>query len=301
MEQIILNSLISAGIYSLIAFSFTVIYSTIRFFHLAHGAVYTVGAYAAYSIVYMSMISGSFVGETKAVPMMIYIFAILVSAIVAAFLGGAIDRLVYKPLRKKKASNLILLLTSFGVFIFIQNLIALLYGNQNLTLKTGPVKEGIHFLGAIITPIQILIISLAFFLFLFLFFITGYTKMGKAMRAVSDDPVTSSISGIDPEKIILFSSILGSALAGLSGAIISLETNLDPYMGFNMLLKGIIAVIIGGIGRFSGALLGCLFLGFTENLAAWFMPVRWKDAIVFGVFLLFLLFRPQGILGKKES
>ncbi len=299
MSQILFNTLILVGNYLLVAASFSIIYSTIRFFHLAHGAVYTVGAYTAFSL--MSWWVGeSRRGSSEASPIFLYIFAALLAMVVAAIAGILIDRMVYKPLRKRKASNLILLLASFGIFIFIQNLIAMIYGNQILTLRTGPVKEGLHFLGGIITPIQILIIGSAMVVFIFVLFITGYTKIGKAMRAVSNDPITASIVGINPEKIILFAFILGSAIAGLSGVLISLETNLEPTMGFNILLKGIIAVIIGGIGSIWGALVGSLFLGFTENLAVWFMPAGWKDAIVFGIFLIFLLFRPQGILGKKE-
>ena len=301
MEQIVINSLVSTGIYLLIALSFTVIYSTIRFFHLAHGAVYTVGAYFAYSVLYVlgRQELGGIIYRT--LPLIVYIIASLVAIMIATSTGVTIDRLVYKPLRKRKASNLILLLASFGVFIFIQNLVAIIYGNQIMTLRTGQVKAGLHFFGALITPIQILIIFSGIFIYVFLFLITMYSKVGKAMKAVSDDPVTASTVGIDPEKIILFAFIIGSALAGLSGVLISLETNLEPTMGFNMLLKGIIAVIIGGIGSIRGALLGSLFLGFTENLAVWYMPAGWKDAVVFGIFLVFLIFMPQGILGKKDN
>jgi branched-chain amino acid transport system permease protein len=300
MEQIIANSVIAAGMYLLMAQSFAVIYSTIRFFHLAHGAVYTVGAYTGYSIIRLCLNTNQADGS-QPVSIWIYIISALAAMVSAAIVGLLIDRFVYKPLRKLKASNLILLLASFGILIFIENLIALLYGNQILTIRTGPVKKGEMIFGAVITPVQFLIIMAAFCIFVLILIIVNYTRKGKSMRAVCDDSITASIIGINPERIILFTFILGSALAGLAGVLISLESNLEPTMGFNILLKGLIAVIIGGIGTFKGVLLGSLFLGFSENISAWYMPAGWKDAIVFGIFLLFLLFRPQGILGKKEN
>ena len=298
-SQIFFNALISASIYALIALGFVVIYSTVRFFHLAHGAVYTMGAYGAYTAVKLLSNSGS--TGMQAVPLWIYAVATIAAMGIASATGILIDLLVYKPLRRIKATSLILLLASFGVFIFLENLIALIYGNQILSLRTGPVKEGYHLFGAVITPIQILIILSALIMFLFLFALTRLTKIGKAMRAVADDPVTASVVGINPEKVIFFAFALGSALAGLAGMLVSLETNLEPTMGFGALLKGMIAAIVGGIGSLTGALLGSIFLGFTENIAVWFLPAGWKDAIAFSVFLIFLLFRPEGILGKKEE
>jgi branched-chain amino acid transport system permease protein len=279
----------------MIALGFWVIYSTLRFFHLAHGAVYSVGAYAAYSALFF--LGALRTGEAS--PLWAYLLAAIAAMIFASVVGILNDRLAYRPLRKRKASELTMLLASFGVFIFLTNLIALVFGSQILTIRTGPVKEGYHILSAVITPVQILVIVTALSVFLFLSVITRFTRTGKAMRAVADDPITASIVGIDPEKVILFVFVLGSALAGLAGMLVSLETNLEPTMGFNALLKGVIAVIIGGIGNLTGAVLGSLFLGFSENFAVWFLPAGWKDAVTFVVFLLFLLFRPQGILGRK--
>ena len=187
------------------------------------------------------------------------------------------------------------------MFIFIQNFIQLLYGAQILTLRTGPVVEGYQILSAVITPIQILILSASIILFAILRLIVDKTKMGKAIRAVADDPIGASVSGIYPEKIILYAFGIGSALAGMAGVLISLETNIEPTMGMNAILKGIIASIIGGIGSIPGAVLGGFFLGIIENLGIWKIQAGWKDTIAFGVLIIFLLLRPQGILGKKND
>ncbi|MDP3048345.1 MAG: branched-chain amino acid ABC transporter permease [Thermodesulfovibrionales bacterium] len=206
---------------------------------------------------------------------------------------------MYFPLRKNNAPNLVFLIASFGIFIFIQNFLQLLYGAQILTLRTGPVVEGCQIFSAVITPIQILILSASIILFAILWLIVDKTKMGKAIRAVADDPIGASVSGIYPERVILYAFGIGSALAGMAGILISLETNIEPTMGLNAILKGIIASIIGGIGSIPGAVLGGLFLGIVENLGIWKIQAGWKDTIAFTVLIIFLLLRPEGILGKK--
>jgi branched-chain amino acid transport system permease protein len=223
------------------------------------------------------------------------------ASILSAILGIAIDRLVYLPLRKSNSPGLVFLIASFGVFIFIQNLLQLLYGAQILTLRTGPIVEGYQIFSAIITPVQILILSVSIILFAILWLIVDRTKMGKAIRAVADDPIGASVSGIYPEKVILYAFGIGSALAGMAGVLISLETNIEPTMGMNAILKGIIASIIGGIGSIPGAILGGFFLGIVENLGIWKIQAGWKDTIAFGVLIVFLLLRPGGILGKKDD
>lgn len=287
IQQIILNGLIAGGIYALIAIGFTIIYRTVRYFHFAHGAIYTVGAYLAYIFLNQlglwSITSG------------------LLAILFCAVLGILVDRIVYLPLRRQKASNLVVLIASFGVFIFLQNLIQLIYGAQILTLRTGPVREGYQILGAIITDTQILILVVSVLLSVVLWLFIQRAKLGKAMRAVSDDPLAASVVGIYPEKTIFASFAIGSALAGAAGILISLETNIEPTMGFNAILKGIIASIIGGIGSIPGAVIGGFFLGIAENLGIWKIPASWKDSIAFAILIVFLLLRPGGIWGIKTD
>lgn len=219
----------------------------------------------------------------------------------AALLGVGIERFVYYPLRLHKAPNLVYLIASFGVFIFIQNFIALIYGNQILTLRTGPIREGYHIFTAVITPIQITILIVSIVLMILLWIFIQRTKIGKAMRAVSDDPMAASIVGINPDRLILFSFLVGSALAGSAGILICLETNIEPTMGFSAILKGIIASIIGGIGNIPGAMFGGFLLGLAENLGIWKIQAGWKDCISFLILILFLLLRPSGIFGVRTE
>jgi len=285
--QLILNGVIAGSIYALIALGFTTIYRTVRFFHFAHGVVYATGAYLAYTFAISLGINP--------------IISFFLAALLAGLVGVLVDQLVYRPLRKRKAPNLVFLIASFGIFIFIQNLLQLIYGAQILTLRTGPVKEGHHFLGAVITNTQILILVVSIALCLDLWLFVKKTKLGKAMRAVADDRIAASVVGINPERIILAAFAVGSALAGAAGILISLETNIEPTMGMNAILKGIIASIIGGIGSIPGAMFGGLFLGIAENLGIWKISAGWKDCIAFVILIVFLLFRPGGIMGVKSE
>ena len=285
--QIALNGIIAGTIYALIALGFTLIYRTVKFFHFAHGVVYAVGAYLAYSLFTLLNVN--------------LIISFFLSIILVGLLGVGIDRIVYFPLRKHKAPNLIYLIASFGVFIFIQNLIQLIFGAQILTLRSGPIKEGHHILGTVITDIQILIISMSLALFFLCWIFIQKTKLGKAIRAVADDPTGARVVGINSEKVIMAVFAIGSVLAGAAGILISLETNIDPTMGFNAILKGIIASIVGGIGSIPGALFGGLFIGLAENLGIWKIQAVWKDTIAFAILIIFLLIKPSGIMGTKTD
>jgi len=287
LPQLLLNGIIAGAIYTLIALGFTIIYRTVKFFHFAHGVVFAAGAYFAYTFFILFDINS--------------LISFFLSIALASLLGMAIDRFVYHPLRKNNAPNLVYLIASFGVFIFLQNLIQLIFSAQILTLRTGPIKEGHHILGAIITNIQVLIIVVSFILFLLAWLFIQKSKLGKAIRAVSDDAIGARVVGINSEKIILAAFALGSALAGVAGIIISLETNIEPTMGFNAILKGIIASIVGGIGSIPGALFGGIFLGLAENLGIWKIQAGWKDAIAYAILIIFLLLRPSGFIGVKTK
>lgn len=287
IQQLILNGLIAGSIYSLIALGFTVIYRAVKFFHFSHGVVYAAGVYFAYTFFILLGINS--------------IFSFFLSIVLTALLGITINKFVYYPLRKRNAPNLVYLIASFGVFIFIQNLLQLIFGAKILTLRTGIIKEGHHIFGAVITNTQILIISASLILFLLAWLLIQKTKLGKAIRAVADDPIGAKVVGINSENVIMAVFAIGSALAGAAGILISLETNIEPTMGFNAILKGIIASIVGGIGSIPGSLFGGLFLGLAENLGIWKIQAGWKDTIAFAILIIFLLLRPSGIMGVKSE
>ena len=283
LPQLLVNGLIAGSIYALIALGFGLIYSTTRFFHFAHGAVYAVGAYLAYAC--------------WLVGLSLYI-AIPLAVIGTVILGALIDIGIYRQLRQKNASSLILLLASLGLFIVIQNLISLTFGDDTKTIRSGAVVEGLPLFGARITPIQITIIVVSVLLLAICSVFMKKTKIGKAMRAVANDPELARVVGIETDQVILFTFALGSALAAIAAILISLDTDMTPMMGFYALLMGVVAVIAGGIGSIPGAALGGLLVGMAQHLGVWKIPTQWQDTIVFLILIFFLLFRPQGFLGR---
>lgn len=284
--QLLINGLIAGAIYALVASGFSLIYSTCKFIHFAHGATIAFSAYMLYF--FFSMLGLNFG------------FAVVLAIAFASLLGYGMDFFVYKKLRKKKTSSVILLIASFALLILIESLILLLFGADVKTIGFIKIAKGLEFLGAIITPLQIFIIISSLVLLGSLFFFMKKTKIGKAMRAVSDNKDVAEIVGISSEKVYSWSFIIGSAIAGIAAILVGLEQNLEPIMGTNLMIKGFAAAIIGGIGSVPGAILGAFLLGIVENFGIWFLPSGYKDAIAFVLLFLFLLFRPNGILGIKR-
>lgn len=284
LPQLIVNGIIAGSIYALIASGFSLIYNIQKFFHIAHGAVYLVSAFIAYSFF-------TYLGLNL-------ILSLIVTMMIAAFIGIAIDQVFYKPLRKQKGKEIGLLLVSFGVFILLESIILLIFGAEIRTFGL-PITKGYEIFGAIITKMQIIILIVSFVLMVALYIFLKKTKTGKALRAVADDKDVASTLGINIEKATMVVFGIGSALAATAGVLIAMEQNLEHSMGFMALLKGVTASIVGGIGNVPASMLGGYFLGLVENLGIWYLPSGYKDAIAFIILIIFLLFKPKGLFGIK--
>jgi len=284
--QLLINGLIAGAIYALVASGLALIYSVCKFVHFAHGVTI---AFSAYFLYFLFSNLGLNFG-----------FSVVLSIIFASLFGYGINFFVYKQLRKRKASSATLLIASFALLIFFESLILILFGADVKTIGFIKIAKGLEFFRAIITPLQIFIVLTSFVLFGLLFFFMKKTKIGKAMRAVADNKEVAEIVGISSEKIYSWAFIIGSVIAGIAGILVGLEQNLEPMMGTNLMIKGFTGVIIGGIGSVPGAILGSFLLGFAENFGIWFLPSGYKDAIAFVILFIFLLFRPQGILGSRK-
>ena len=283
--QLFFNGLIAFGIYLLMAISFSLIYKISRFFHFAHAIVFTGGAY--FTFLFKNHIGFS-------------LWISIISAFLScAVLGCIMDLCVYSPLRKKKASSMILLLASLGIYIVLQNVISMVFGDDTKSIRSGEIKEGLNVFGARITPIQILIIGTSIILVIVVALFLKWSKMGKAMRAVANDPELSSSSGIDSNRVILWTFAIGSALAGIAGILVALDVDMTPTMGMNALMMGVVVVIIGGVESIPGLVLGAFLLGLAQHLGVWKISSQWQDAIAFIILFIFLLFKPEGFLGKK--
>ena len=285
LEQLILNGIIAGGIYALIAIGFSMTYGLVRFINIAHGSLYVIGAYAAF--VFFSLGTGIVAA---------FVLAILVTAII----GVLMDKAVYKPLRIRKSSSLMLLLASIGIFILVENLIIALFGAEVKTIRTGPITQGFDLFGAIITQTQVVIIVISIVTLILVELFLLKTKTGKAMRATADNKDVAHVVGIDTERITAYMFALGAALAGSAGVLIAVEQNLEPTMGLIAIIKGFTAGVVGGLGSVRGAVAGAFLLGLIENIGIWFLPSGYKDAIAFVVLVIFLLFRPHGLFGRKE-
>jgi branched-chain amino acid transport system permease protein len=287
LQQLLLNGIIAGSIYSLVALGFSIIYQTTRFFHFAHGAVYTFGAYFAY-LFYTQL------GVDR-------VIAFPLACLATMLLGGALELGIYKPMRTRKATDLTLLIASLGLYILLQNVISMVWGDDTKTMRTGEVLEGHEFLGARITDIQITIILTSLGLITLISLMLAQMKFGKALRALANDPELARLSGVNSDRYVLYAFAIGSFLAAVAAIMISFDTDMTPTMGFNALVMGIIAVIVGGINSLPGAALGGLFIGLAQNLGVYWLPSKWQDTIAFAILILFLLFRPYGILGKKPQ
>lgn len=285
IPQIIINSVIAGAIYTIIALGFNLIYSTVKFFDIGYGVLMTVGSYIVFLLF-------------KKLGFDFYL-SILFGIITSGLIGYLIYKIVYYPLRGRKASNMVLLIASLGIFIVIQAIIAILFTSQfqTLTLSSG-VQKIYEVFGAFITQTQVVILITAFVLIGAVALVLKKTMLGKMIKAIGDNEDVSKIVGIDTKKIIGYVFLIGSSIAGVAGILVGLDTGIEPTMGMPLLLKGVVATIIGGIGNIYGAILGGFLLGFVENFGIWQISGEWKDAIAFVILIIFLIFRPQGILKK---
>ena len=285
LPQLVLNSLVAGAIYSLMALGFNLIYWATKFFNLAHGAMAVIGGYTVFYL--MGTLGWNLW------------FSLTLGVVLAGLVGWLINKTVYLPLRQKKASNLVLLVASLGLFITLQSLLAIFFTSQFQTLSQDRDTLKVYeIFGGTITQTQLFILFSVLIILISLAGMLKYTLFGKAIKAISDDEEVAKIMGIDTNKMIGYIFFLGSAIAGLGGILVGLDTGIEPNMGMGLLLKGVIGSIVGGVGNLYGGVLGSFLLGLAENLGIWKISGEWKEAIAFGVLILFLIFRPQGIMKR---
>jgi branched-chain amino acid transport system permease protein len=282
--QVVANGVIAASAYALIGVSFALIYRVARFFHIAHGVIFTAGAYCVF-------LCQVFLGLPLAV-------CIPLAAFSCASFGAVTELMLFAPLRRRGASPAILLLASLGTYVVMQNLISLLFGNDMKALRVGPPTEGVPILGARVTPVQLATLCTALLLVLAVAGVLRCTDTGRAVRAVADDAELAKAAGVDSDRVILWTFAVASALVGVAGVLVAMDVGMTPTMGLAALMMGVVAAIVGGVGSVGGVALGALVLGMAQHLGAWKTAAQWQDTIAFGLLLLFLLVRPQGVLGR---
>lgn len=282
MLQFLANGFCKGAVIALVALGFGLIYTTTRVFHIAHAAIYVLGAYALYAAMVLLKL-----------PLPVAVGFALLVAIIA---GMLVDWSVYQPLAKRSASAAVVLISSLGVQIVIENLIALGFGNQSQILRAG-VERTFSFGPVILTQVQIaqaivgIVLTGAFWLFL------KHSRAGQLCRAISDDETLASVLGVRVRRIRLLAFGLGSAFAAIGSMLVALDVGTDPHVGFSAVLAAAVACIIGGLRNFLAPAAGGLLLGLTQSLVVWRTSAKWEEAVTFGILILFLLFRRQGLFG----
>ena len=284
--QTLISGLSLGSIYALIALGYTMVYGIAKMLNFAHGDIIMIGAYAGIIAV----------GQMNLPPLA----AVLISILICALLGVLIEFLAYKPLRQ--APPLSVLITAIGVSYFLQNLALILFGSQQKAYPTLAVMSHYTIGGVTVDGISILTLLVTAVIMVVLTFFINKTRLGKAMRAVSEDKAAASLMGISVNGTITLTFAIGSALAAVASIFYGLSyVYIKPTTGAMPGIKAFTAAVFGGIGSVPGAMLGGILLGVIEQLSKTYISTLWSDAIVFGVLVLVLVVKPTGLLGKTMN
>lgn len=297
--QQLINGLTVGAVYALIALGYTMVYGIIGLINFAHGEIYMIGAYIG--VITLGVLT--LYGLTQANAALAIVIILVVSMVYSAAYGFTMERIAYRPLRQ--APRLSPLITALGMSIFLQNYVMLTQGARDKffpPLFAGNIKIGeIH-----ISYIQVFIMILSVLLMIALQLFIKNTKLGKAMRATAQDKKMANLVGINIDRVISTTFIIGSSLAAVAGIMVGMYYGLvNFYIGFVAGLKAFTAAVLGGIGNIVGAMLGGFLLGMVEAFAAGFIPpphgAQYKDVFAFIILVIVLIFRPSGLLGEQVS
>jgi branched-chain amino acid transport system permease protein len=280
--QLVIFGVVLGGIIALGAVGVSLLFGILRFANFAHGDMMTLGAY-------MALV---FVGPL-ALPMMIGFPLALVST---AAIVVAIDQTLFRRLRR--TAPVILLISSFGVALILRSLIQIIWGPDNI-VYTRDIVLPWRFWDLRIRPTHLTILGITVLLVVMLHLFLQYTRMGKAMRAMSDDPDLARITGINTEAVVIWTWILGGALAAAAGIFLAMDTRLNPLLGWNFLLPVFAAALLGGIGKPYGAIAGGFIIGIATEVSTMFLPPVYKPAVAFALIVLLLIWRPTGLFRGK--
>ncbi|AJK47481.1 MULTISPECIES: branched-chain amino acid ABC transporter permease [Burkholderia] len=308
--QQVINGLVLGSVYAIIALGYTMVYGILGIINFAHGDVLMIGAMVALSAI--TVLQNHFPGLGNIATLTI---GLVIAAAVCAVVGFTIERVAYRPLRR--APRLAPLITAIGVSILLQTAAMMIWSRNPLPfpqlLSTNPlnvIQPTDATPGAVISPTEIVIIAVAFIVMAGLLLLVHKTKLGRAMRAISENPNNASLMGVNPNFVISATFMIGSALAALAGVMIASEYgNVHFYMGFIPGMKAFTAAVLGGIGNLGGAMVGGVLLGLIEQLGAGYIGnltggvfgSNYQDVFAFVVLIIVLVFRPSGLLGERVA
>lgn len=284
MQQLI-NGLSLGSIYALLALGYTMICGIVKIIHFAHGDVYMLGAFFGYYTINVWHFN--------------FIMALFSSMIFCALVGMLIEFVAYRPLRH--SSRIAVLITAIGVSYFLENGMSVLFSGDTRDFPQVIKQVNYEWFGIRVTNIQLLIFATTIILMIILQLIVKKTKMGRAMRAAAADPVAAELMGININGTISFVFAIGSAMAGAAGVLIGLYYNsIEPTMGLTPGIKAFVAAVVGGVGSIPGAAVGAVIVGCLESMMQAIGFSAFKDAAVYVVLIIVLLFLPAGLFGNKQ-
>lgn len=289
--QHLLNGVSLGSIYALIALGYTMVYGILQLINFAHSDVYMVGAFAAFYV-------GRLVG-IESTPGLLALGLLLISAMVAcSLLALTIERLAYRPLRK--APKLNILITAIGVSLFLQYFGQAVFGAEPKKFPTVLENLVVFQVGGVeVKTMDLTVLGITLLMMFALNYLIFKTKMGKAMRAVSSNMNVASMMGVNTDRVIAFTFVVGSSLAGVAAVLVAMKyPSIDPLMGTLFGLKAFVAAVLGGIGSIPGAVVGGIIMGLSEEMVVAYLSSTYRDALAFGILILILVLKPSGLFGK---
>jgi branched-chain amino acid transport system permease protein len=292
--QQLLNGIAWGGIYALVALGYTMVYGVLKLINFAHGEVYMVGAMTGYYAAHA-------LGYASAPSIQGLVVVLLASMATCALLGATIERVAYRPLRH--APRLAPLITAIGVSLLLQNAGQLVFGaDPKFFPPLLPSREVLHTGDLAVSNIQLTVVVTALVLMAGLELVVMRTRFGRAMRAVSVDAPAAALMGVNVDRVIAGTFMLGSALAAAAGILVGLSNpKIEPLMGLLPGLKAFVAAVLGGIGSIPGAMVGGVLLGVVETLVSAYLSSTYRDAIAFVVLIAILIYRPTGLFGTAQA
>jgi branched-chain amino acid transport system permease protein len=297
------DGLAQGGIYALVALGYTLVYGVLQLINFAHSEVFIVGAYGVY---FTFTTLGFQPGPTPDVSILVIILCLLLAGVVAALLSGAtallLERVAYRPLRRRNAPRLVFLITAVGASFAIQQLFFVTRGGNYEPAIRLVAPETVFSIGGVaVDNIQLLIVIASLGLMFCVDVFVNKTKFGRGIRAVAQDPDTATLMGVNKENIIMITFIVGGLLAGVAALfyMMKIPQGAQYQGGFLLGIKAFTAAVLGGIGNVRGALIGGLLLGIAENYGQSLFGGAWRDVVAFVLLIVILMFRPTGLLGES--
>jgi branched-chain amino acid transport system permease protein len=285
--QSVVNTLAMGAVYGLLGLSFGIIYSTTKILHFAHGATYICAAYLFYA--------------TYALADWALLPAAVITVLGAGVVGFAMMRGFYDPLLRRNTSGAVVMIASLGLFIVIENLVILTYGNDSRVISKGSVQQGVAFGDIYVTPLQIMTTAVALAVFVLIFLVITKSKLGRGLRAIADNPAVAEIVGINVRHLRYAVFAIGSMVLAVAAILSGLDVGVSPGMGLSVVLIATVAAIVGGASGMFAGIAGGFLVGAIHSMGVLWIDPRWQNLMIFAALIIVLVVKPAGLFGSNRN